>query len=146
LPVYVAGDGRQKSTETANITFLGKIASAEISKWLSRAGIYVMPACYEPFGLSVLEAALSGCALVLGDIPSLREIWNNAALYADPDKPAELQSQIQRLIQNEAQRREMAKKAQQRAQRYSPERFARQYVEIYTELLFPMGANVSRQT
>ncbi len=32
-----------------------------------------LPARYEPFGLSVLEAALSGCALVLGDIPSLRE-------------------------------------------------------------------------
>ena len=37
------------------------------------------------FGFSVLEAALSGCALVLGDIPSLREIWGDAALFVPPD-------------------------------------------------------------
>jgi glycosyltransferase involved in cell wall biosynthesis len=94
-----------------------------------------MPASYEPFGLSILEAALSGCALVLGDIPSLREIWSDAALYADPDEPTELQAQIQCLIQNDAQRSEMAEKAKQRAQRYSTERFARQYVEVYQGLL-----------
>ena len=35
-----------------------------------------LPARYEPFGLSILEAALSGCALVLGDLPSLRELWD----------------------------------------------------------------------
>jgi glycosyltransferase involved in cell wall biosynthesis len=136
-PVYAAGERRQESSGTANITFLGKIASVDIVEWLSKAGIYVMPARYEPFGLSILEAALSGCALVLGDIPSLREIWGDAALYTDPDEPARLQSQIQRLIQNEAQRNQMAEKARQRAQRYSTERFARQYVEIYERLLSP---------
>jgi glycosyltransferase involved in cell wall biosynthesis len=52
--------------------------------WLARAALYVHPARYEPFGLSVLEAALSGCALVLADLPSLRETWDNAALFAPP--------------------------------------------------------------
>ena len=42
---------------------------------MARASIYALPARYEPFGLSILEAALSGAALVLGDIPSLREVW-----------------------------------------------------------------------
>ena len=32
-----------------------------------------------------LEAALCGCALVLGDIPSLREVWGDAALFVAPD-------------------------------------------------------------
>ena len=48
--------------------------------WFARAPIYALPAHYEPFGLSALEAGLAGCALVLGDIPSLREIWGEAAL------------------------------------------------------------------
>ena len=50
----------------------------------ARAAIYALPARYEPFGLTALEAALAGCALVLGDIPSLREIWGDAALFVRP--------------------------------------------------------------
>ena len=52
---------------------------------MGRAAIYALPARYEPFGLSILEAALSGCALVIGDIPSLREIWADAALFVPSD-------------------------------------------------------------
>ena len=52
------------------------------------------PARYEPFGLSPLEAALAGCALVLGDIPSLREVWGDAALYVRPDDPDALRQAI----------------------------------------------------
>jgi len=36
---------------------------------------------YEPFGLAPLEAALSRCAIVANDIPSLREVWGSAAMY-----------------------------------------------------------------
>ena len=38
-------------------------------------------ALYEPFGLAVLEAAQAGCALVLSDIPTFRELWDGAALF-----------------------------------------------------------------
>jgi glycosyltransferase involved in cell wall biosynthesis len=145
-PVYAAGDNGQESSDRGNITFLGKIASDDIAKWLSKAAIYVMPARYEPFGLSILEAALSECALILGDIPSLREIWDDAALYANPDEPADLQSQIQCLVQNDTQRKRMAEKARQQAQRYSTERFARRYVELYTELLFQKRASARLRT
>ena len=44
---------------------------AAISLWYAQAAIFVAPARYEPFGLAALEAALAGCALVLGDIPTL---------------------------------------------------------------------------
>ena len=39
------------------------------------AAVFAAPARYEPFGLAILEAARDRCALVLGDIPSLRELW-----------------------------------------------------------------------
>src|SRR5690606_27826406 len=63
------------------LRMLGRMSRAELAMWLGRAAIYALPARYEPFGLSVLEAGLSGCALVLGDIPSLREIWEGAAVF-----------------------------------------------------------------
>ena len=68
-----------------HVRLLGKLSESELARHYARAAIYCLPARYEPFGLSVLEAALSGCALVLGDIPSLRENWTGAAEFAPPD-------------------------------------------------------------
>src|SRR5205085_10355716 len=87
-PVFVAGDtrdplGRGRALE--GVRALGPLTSAEIAEWYARASIYALPARYEPFGLSVLEAARSGCALVLGDIESLRENWDGAAIFVSPD-------------------------------------------------------------
>ena len=67
---------------------LGPLAADELADWYGRAAIYALPARYEPFGLSALEAALSGCALVLSDIPSLREIWEDAAFFVSPNDEA----------------------------------------------------------
>jgi hypothetical protein len=54
---------------------LGPLEASELAGWMHRAAIYALPARYEPFGLSALEAAQAGCALVLGDLSSLREVW-----------------------------------------------------------------------
>lgn len=71
-----------------------------LAAWYSVASIYALPARYEPFGLTALEAALSGCALALGGIPSLRETWGSAARYVSPDKPAQLRDTLNGLIAN----------------------------------------------
>lgn len=135
-PVYIAGDrDDSKAAEIPNVNYLDKINSDEVTEWLGKTSIYVMPARYEPFGLSILEAALSGCALVLGDIPSLKEVWGGAAMYADPDNPFAFRHQVQTLIQNAAKRQSMAKKAMERAQLYSVDRFAGQYTAMYRQLL-----------
>ena len=89
-PVYVAGEDHGQLEKASNFYVLGQLDRAAVAEQLSRASIYVMPARYEPFGLSVLEAALSGCALVLGDIPSLQELWHDAALFANPNDPPTL--------------------------------------------------------
>lgn len=134
-PVYIAGEDRKQQSYDNNIHPLGMIDESEVAGWLSKTSIYVMPARYEPFGLSVLEAALSGCALVLGDIPSLREVWGEAAVYVDPDDPEELKQQTLHLIENTGKRKQMVVKALKRAERYSPEYFAQQYIAVYQQLL-----------
>ena len=78
-PVFIAGDSMPPNGEARNfpnLHSLGRLPFERLAGHLGSASIYALPALYEPFGLSVLEAALSGCALVLGDIPSLRELWD----------------------------------------------------------------------
>lgn len=86
--VYVAGDTQHpdgRTAQFAGVHLLGKIDAASLGEWYSRAAVYALPARYEPFGLTAVEAALSGCALVLGDIKSLKEVWGSAATYVHPD-------------------------------------------------------------
>ncbi len=137
-PVLVAGDTAHPSGQTvtpAHVRLLGCLTPAQIAGRLARAAIYALPARYEPFGLSALEAGLSGCALVLGDIPSLREVWGEAALFVPPDDPDALRGALCRLIQDECLRAAMRERARSRAQTYTLERMAGGYLAAYWALL-----------
>jgi glycosyltransferase involved in cell wall biosynthesis len=99
----------------------------------------VLPARYEPFGLSVLEAALAGCALVLGDIPSLRELWRNRAVFVAPDDPEALENAIVQLIEDPDRRNALAAGARSRAIERTPERMVEGYLAAYAEVLSSTG-------
>jgi glycogen(starch) synthase len=129
-PVRVAGDG-----QTDIVECLGRLETREVWEQMRRAGIYALPAKYEPFGLSILEAALCGCALVVGDLPSLREVWGDAALFVPPNDAGALEQAINRLADDDALRQEMALRAGGRARRYSLQNFARGYEEFYQLML-----------
>lgn len=126
-PVVVAGDGDADGVAA----HLGRLAEADLATWLSRASIFALPARYEPFGLLPLEAALAGCALVLGDIPSLREIWGDAADYVAPDDRDGLVGAIEELAASRARRARRAAAARARAIELAPARMADAYVAVY---------------
>jgi glycogen(starch) synthase len=81
-----------------------------------------------------LEAGLARCALVLGDIPSLREVWDGAALFVPPDQPDALAEALEHLIQDVRWREFMAQRARARALRYTPALMAHAYVRLYAKL------------
>lgn len=130
----VSPDGARVELAGANLHLLGALAPRELASWYARAAIYALPARYEPFGLTALEAALSGCALLLGDISSLREVWGDAACYVAPDDPQCLRRQLEELIRDGAARAELAARAAEVAAQLSPERMARGYLALYRQL------------
>jgi glycogen synthase len=132
-PVYLAGETPPPAPSAA-ATFLGRLPERELAGWLSRAAIFVHPARYEPFGLGVLEAALSGCALVLGDIPSLRENWDGAAEFVDPSSDGEIASRVRGLAVEPSRRRTLAERARNRALGLGPDRMAASYLHLYAAL------------
>ncbi len=133
-PVVVAGDAGGSATEFENVRLLGRLTPSQVADWLGQASIYALPARYEPFGLSALEAALAGCALVLGDIPSLREVWGDAALFAPPNNADALARDLQSLIDEPPLRAQMAARARVRALPFTPERMADGYLQRYRAL------------
>jgi glycosyltransferase involved in cell wall biosynthesis len=137
-PVHVAGSNAHPdggACGTRNVVAVGELEPDALAQHLARAAIFAHPAFYEPFGLSVLEAALSGCALVLGDIPSLREVWGDAALYVPPGDHAALRDALLRLIEDESLRRTVGGAARRRASMYSPHRMANACLAAYSRVL-----------
>jgi glycogen synthase len=137
-PIEIAGDvdhperGRPRFH---NVRLLGRLAAAQMAQHLGTAAIFVAPARYEPFGLAVLEAPAAGCALVLGDIRSLRENWHGAALFVPPDDVPALSSALSHLIANAGERARLATAARHRTQRFTIRRAADAYRALYGELL-----------
>ena len=129
-PVRVAGDGGAGD----GVDLLGHLDAADMAAQFAAASIYCLPAKYEPFGLSVLEAALSGCALVLGDIPTLRELWDGAAAFVPPTNPDGVWSTLQRLIADPAERADLSAHARHRAARYAVDPMSAAYLTLYRRL------------
>jgi glycosyltransferase involved in cell wall biosynthesis len=123
-PVRIAGEG----------SALGHVEQQVLEAWLGEASIFALPARYEPFGLGALEAAGAGCALVLGGVASLHEVWGDAAAYVDPDDDTALADTLLRLIDETPLRKRYARAAQTRALELTPERMAAAYLALYDRL------------
>ena len=126
-PVVLAGD--LGAAEATHARAVGRLDPGDLADLRRRAAIFCSPARYEPFGLAILEAARDRCALVLGDIPSLRELWDGAALFVDPDDP---RPALERLVADDALREDLAARAQERSTRYAVP--AEAYEGLYDEV------------
>ena len=114
---------------------LDGLDAEEMATKLGQAAIFALPTRYEPFGFTSLAAALSGCARVLGDIPSLRETWGEAALFVAPDDKDAFAAVLHGLAEDADLRREMGARARACALEFTPERMAGSILECYQELL-----------
>jgi glycosyltransferase involved in cell wall biosynthesis len=102
---------------------------------MQAAAIFVSPARYEPFGLSVLEAAGAGCALVLSDIPTFRELWDGAAIFVSADDAGGLRGALIDLCADSRSRAWLQQAALTRAENYSMQQMTAGYGRLYRRLL-----------
>ena len=124
-PVAIAGPGGE----------LGHVAPGRLAELYARAAIFAEPARYEPFGLAALEAGLAGCALVLGDVASLREVWGDAAVFVDPRDDEALAATLRALIGDPARVEALGTAARAHASRYTRARMTAGYLDLYECLL-----------
>jgi glycogen synthase len=132
-PVTVVGDlgsmGRLRFAEST-----GALGSAALAELRRSAAIFAAPTAYEPSGLGILAAARERCALVLGYIPSLRELWGDAAIFVQPDDDRALHGVLEKLIDDSQLRGELGERAQRRAAELTIQRTARAYITLYERL------------
>jgi glycosyltransferase involved in cell wall biosynthesis len=125
------------AVQLKHIHGLGEVSSARLATLLAARPIFTSASLYEPFGLSVLEAAHAGCTLVLSDIPTHREIWGGAAIFVSARDDNAFVSAIQDLLDDPDERQQLGQLARARAQIYTPERMARGMADIYARVARP---------
>lgn len=131
---HAPGGAGAGAFEAPTVALLGELSRPELLAEMQAAELFVAPAVYEPFGLTVAEAAACGCALVLSDIPSFRELWDGAALFVDPRDGDALAAAIERLCRELGLRHQLRKAARRRAADYGMAPAASAYEALYGAL------------
>ncbi|MBV9901127.1 MAG: glycosyltransferase family 4 protein [Alphaproteobacteria bacterium] len=138
VPVRAAGP--LKGPNGAEVMFdnlhcLGNLGEEDLARWLSARPVFVSAALYEPFGLSVLEAAAAGCPLILSDIPTFRELWDGVATFIPPKDEAGYIRAISELVGDDFERSVQGHATAERAARFTPDAMAAQMASLYRSLL-----------
>ena len=115
------------------VRFLGYLPEETLAVMYRLAGVFVFPSLYEGFGLPPLEAMASGTPVVTSNVSSLPEVAGDAAVLVDPYHPEAIADGIERVLCDEALRRDLRAKGLARAQQFSWEASARRVREIYGE-------------
>ena len=138
VPFMAAGALRGPNGEhlaPANLQSLGELPAGELAGLLALHPVFVSAATFEPFGLSVLEAAAAGCPLVLSDIPTFRELWDGAALFVDPRSADAFAEAIGSVLSDRARHRLLGEAAMERSRRFTPAATGAAMAAIYREVL-----------
>ena len=119
----------------AAVAIRGPQSEGQLRSLYSRASIYAATSCYEPLGLAGVEAALSRCAIVANDVPSLREMWGEAAVYFATNDAESLHRTLRRLHDDPQLRAGYAERAYLRARScFTSKQMTDKYLALYGSL------------
>lgn len=79
--------------------FLGFLTPEELQAVFSAATAMVFPSKFEGFGLPILEAFQARLPVICSNATTLPEVAGDAALYFDPDSPAELATLMRKFLE-----------------------------------------------
>lgn len=126
MPVVVVGDLKASAifesvglADSPLLVRLGRVDDATLHWLYQNALALVFPSLYEGFGLPVLEAQHSGCAVISTDRASLPEVLGDSALLVDPTNDEQLVNAAQELWASDELRRVLVEKGRSNAARFS---------------------------
>jgi glycosyltransferase involved in cell wall biosynthesis len=115
----------------ADVRLLGWVSAAELEALYAAARCVVFPTLAEGFGLPVLEAMARGVAVACSDIPVLREVAGEDALFFDPRSESAIAAAVARLLRDRELTSRLATAGPLRAARFSWRQAAVQTLDSY---------------
>ena len=118
----------------------GFLTEEEFAAIFASCFALIFPSLYEGFGMPVLEAMASEKPVICSNVTSLPEVAGDAAFYVDPRKPGEIVNAIERIASDKDLRRRLIDKGRHRlAESGSPEKMAREYLDVFLDVMQKPG-------
>jgi len=114
------------------VNLAGFVPDEDLAVLYKEAEAFVFPPLLEGFGLPGLEAMSVGCPVLCSNIPVLREVYGEAALYFDPLNPEEMAKKMVEVIDQKGKRDKMAEKGKRQAEKYSWSKMAKEILKVYS--------------
>jgi glycosyltransferase involved in cell wall biosynthesis len=114
----------EKPGSPYSVRLTGWIPRDELMRLYAGARAFIYPSTFEGFGMPVLEAMAAGIPVACSDIPPLREVAGDAALFFDPSDDDAVATALDRIASDETLRRELAQAAPLRARGFTWDRAA----------------------
>ncbi|HEY2845489.1 MAG TPA: glycosyltransferase family 1 protein [Bryobacteraceae bacterium] len=113
-----------------SVRVTGWVPRDELYRLYQLARAFIYPSTFEGFGMPVLEALAAGIPTACSDIPPLREVAGDAALFFDPLDEDALAAAMDRVMSDESLRTQLAHAGPSRARPFTWERSAAQTLEV----------------
>jgi glycosyltransferase involved in cell wall biosynthesis len=114
-----------------NIQFINHIPQAQLVQYYQTAGVHVLPSWFETCGLSSLEAAATGCNIVITDKGYTRDYFGEHAFYCDPGNTTSILAAIRKASAGK-DNEQLAKKI---TEQYTWQRAAAITASVYTKII-----------
>ena len=135
--LYIVGSAnrvfsqRNNLQQHSNIKFLGRVSDDELVRLYRQAACFIFPSVYEGFGLPPLEAMCCGCPVLVSDIPVLREVCQDAAIYFNPLDINDIHTAIEHFLSlKDTERAAMQERGLAHAAHFSWEQAAKAIVAL----------------
>jgi glycosyltransferase involved in cell wall biosynthesis len=117
------------------VRWLGPLDDDALRALYAAAEVVMTASEYEGFGLTVLEAMASGCAVIAPAVTSIPEVAGDAALLVPRSDATLLGDALAKLLDDPAARAALAERARRRAAGFTWEETARGTRRVYEEVL-----------
>ncbi|MFD1145333.1 glycosyltransferase family 4 protein [Larkinella insperata] len=119
-----------------DITWHVKLPHADVMQLMRKASIFTLIPKRESYGLVLVEAMLSGCAIISDNDETREEIIGNAGVLLSSNTPESISIALKQLIEDAPHRTLLGEKARQSARdRFLPGIVANQYATCFEGLL-----------
>lgn len=106
------------------VRLTGWVSHAELLQMYAKCQAFIYPSTFEGFGMPVLEAMAAGVPVACSNIPPLREVAGDAALFFNPSSVDAIAQALDRITTDDELRAHLSHAGPTRARTFSWERAA----------------------
>jgi glycosyltransferase involved in cell wall biosynthesis len=128
------------------LRFLGFVTPVELQAVFRTATAMIFPSRFEGFGLPILEAFHARLPVLSANATTLPEVARDAALYFNPNSPAELAALMKEVLEKPELRQDLIKKGTHVLSGYSIADMATNFQALYDRAAASSGHNQQLQS